>query len=199
MVSAKYQYKSTIDIHMSPSLLNLCVHFFICLFRLRYKLHSVPGTAIRCCGGRGAQWGFPWIKHRNKSTPRNSQCPTGLYPAPSSSPSSSPQHSPYSDLLSPWTPFACFWGFFRWNPTGGYLLCLHLWLMVLCLWGPSKLLHVSVAPFLLLRGSHWLSTPERVVFFHSPVDVGGFWFFGSVTHEYSCPCLWVDMAIPSFG
>lgn len=148
--------------------------FFICLFWLRYKLHSAPGTAIRCCGGRGAQWGFPWIKHGCKSTLRNSQCPTGLHPAPSSSPSPSPQRSRYSDLLSPWTPFACFWGFFRWNHTGGYLLCLHLWLMVLCLWGSSKLLHVSVAPFLLLQGSHWLNTPRSVVFFHSPVDVGGF-------------------------
>lgn len=168
--------------------------FFICLFWLRYKLHSAPGTAIRCCGGRGAQWGFPWIKHGCKSTLRNSQCPTGLHPAPSSSPSPSPQRSRYSDLLSPWTPFACFWGFFRWNHTGGYLLCLHLWLMVLCLWGSSKLLHVSVAPFFIAARLPLTEYTTKCCVF--PFSCGCGWF---LVLWFSASWIFLPMSLGGYG
>lgn len=134
---------------------------------------------------------FSWIKHRCQSTLK-CNCPAGLYPAPSSSPPPRPDVAAILISYHPQNPFACFWGFFRWNHRGSCLPCLHL------AHDPVSVRLIQVAA--CIHGSsfiaarfHWLDTPQRVVFSFS---CGCGWF---LVLRFNDSWIFLPMSLGGYG
>lgn len=131
--------------------------------------------------------------HKCKAAQRNLWGPRRLPPAPCGFLFPSPQSSPILTSITI-DLFCLFWGFFKWSPTGWYLLCLTLWLSVMCLWDSPTFLWVTLVLFRFCCCRIYWANIRLLIFFFIllliwvvPVFLF-FFFFGGYSH----PFFWVN-------